>query len=207
MTLNKSVKNINALSINLQEVGRATHQPSLPMPVPSVREVSRASHLVMLSQRLPKNANLLLSSDLIDPAVVLQLEKNTTSFRDTVQSLMEGAASRKEDSMLTLEDLGANMGDMVEAVGAVLANTQPLLQSKKAANNLFAGSDGLLKDTAQLSQDYQSAGGLGYLLAALFAVLALASLVMLGTININETKSRARKVKRKTAATRKPFCV
>jgi len=83
VTLNKSVKNINALSINLQEVAeQLTSQ--LADAGASVREVSRASHLVMLSQRLPTNANLLLSADVIDPAVVLHLEKDTTSFRDTV---------------------------------------------------------------------------------------------------------------------------
>ncbi|MBV5325283.1 MAG: hypothetical protein J0626_08445, partial [Rhodospirillaceae bacterium] len=70
----------------------------------------------------------------------------------------------------------------------VLANTQPLLQSKVAANNLFAGSDALLADTERLSQDYQSVGGLSYLLAASFGLLAVASLVMLGLVNINETK-------------------
>ncbi|MBU1224922.1 MAG: type IV pili methyl-accepting chemotaxis transducer N-terminal domain-containing protein [Gammaproteobacteria bacterium] len=192
VALNENVKRINALSIDLQEVAEQLAS-QLADSGGSVREVSRANHLVMLSQRLPKNANLLLSADLIDPEVVLQLEKDTTSFRDTVQSLMGGAASRNEDSLMTLEDLGGNMGDMVEAVGEVLANTQPLLQSKVAANNLFAGSDALLADTERLSQDYQSVGGLSYLLAASFGVLALASLVMLGLVNINETKSRARK--------------
>ena len=192
VALNKSVRNINALSIDLQEVAEQLSS-QLADAGASVREVSRANHLAMLSQRLPKNANLLLSADLIDPAVVLQLEKDTTSFRDTVQALFEGAASQKEDSMVTLEDLGTNMGDMVEAVGAVLANTQPLLQSKVAAKNLFVGSDALLKETTQLSDDYQSVGGLSYLLAAVFGVLALGSLVLLGMVNINETKTRARK--------------
>jgi twitching motility protein PilJ len=190
--LNENVRRINALSIDLQEVAEQLASQLVDAGA-GVREVSRANHLVMLSQRMPKNANLLLSSDLIDPEVVLQLEKDTTSFRDTVQSLMEGAASRNEDSLLTLEDLGANMGDMVEAVGEVLANTQPLLQSKVAANNLFVGSDALLEDTNKLSQNYQAVGGTGYLLAALFGVLALVSLVLLGLVNINETKQRARK--------------
>ncbi|MDP1644096.1 MAG: methyl-accepting chemotaxis protein [Thiobacillus sp.] len=192
VTLSESVKRINALSTDLQEVAEQLAS-QLVDAGSSVREVSRANHLVMLSQRMPKNANLLLSADLIDPEVVLQLEKDATSFRDTVQALMGGAASRNEDSMLTLEDLGANMGDMVEAVGAVLANTQPLLQSKMAANNLFVGSDSLLQNTNQLSQDYQSVGGAGYLLAGLFGLLAIGSLVVLGLVNINETKSRARK--------------
>jgi len=192
VSLNENVKRINALSLDLQEVAEQLAS-QLADSGGGVREVSRANHLVMLSQRLPKNANLLLSADLIDPEVVLQLEKDTTSFRDTVQSLMGGAASRNEDSLMTLEDLGGNMGDMVEAVGEVLANTQPLLQSKVAANNLFVGSDALLADTERLSQDYQSVGGMSYLLAASFGLLAVASLVMLGLVNINETKSRARK--------------
>lgn len=192
VALNENVKRINALSIDLQEVAEQLAS-QLVDSGGGVREVSRANHLVMLSQRLPKNANLLLSADLIDPEVVLQLEKDTTSFRDTVQSLMVGSASRNEDSLMTLEDLGGNMGDMVEAVGEVLANTQPLLQSKAAANSLFVSSDALLADTEQLSQNYQSVGGLSYLLAASFGLLAVASLVLLGLVNINETKSRARK--------------
>jgi twitching motility protein PilJ len=192
VAMNENVKRINSLSSDLQEVAEQL-AGQLADSGTGVREVSRANHLVMLSQRMPKNANLLLSADLIDPEVVLQLEKDTTSFRDTVQALMEGAASRNEDSMLTLEDLGANMADMVEAVGEVLANTQTLLRAKVAANKLFTGSDALMQDAEQLSEEYQSVGGFGYQLAALFGLLALGSLVLLGLVNINETKSRASK--------------
>jgi len=187
-----SIKRINDLSVDLQEVAEQLAS-QLADSGASVREVSRANHLVMWSQRLPKNANLLLSAELIDPAVVMQLEKDTTSFRDTVQALMAGGASRNENSMATLEDLGSNMGDMVEVVGSVLANTQPLLQAKVSAKNLFTGSDTLLANTDQLSKDYQSVGGAGYLLAALFGLLAIGSLVMLGLVNINETKARSRR--------------
>ena len=190
--MGQNVKLINKLSTDLQVVAEQLAS-QLADAGAGVREVSRANHLVMLSQRLPKNANQLLTADLIDPEVVLQLEKDTTSFRDTVEALMGGTATKQEDSMATLEDLGENMANMVEAVGAVLGNSQPLLQSKAAANSLFVGSDALLKDVDQLSKDYQSVGSLGYLLAALFGVLAVGSLVMLGMVNINETKSRARK--------------
>ncbi|NTV86652.1 MAG: methyl-accepting chemotaxis protein, partial [Burkholderiaceae bacterium] len=192
VAMGENVRLINKLSTDLQEVAEQLAS-QLADAGAGVREVSRANHLVMLSQRLPKNANQLLSADLIDPEVVLQLEKDTTSFRDTVEALMGGAATTREDSMATLEDLGENMGNMVEAVGAVLSNSQPLLQSKAAANSLFVGSDKLLQDVDQLSKHYQSVGGLSYLLAALFGVLAVGSLVMLGLVNINETKSRARK--------------
>jgi twitching motility protein PilJ len=192
VAMSENIKRINTLSTDLQEVSEQLASQLIDAGA-SLREVSRANHLVMLSQRLPKNANMLLTADLIDPQVVLQLEKDTTSFRDSVQALMEGAASRRQDSMRTLEDLGANMGDMVEAVGSVLGNTQALLKAKVAANNLFTGSDALLQETDQLAEDYQSVGGAGYLVAALFGLLAVGSLVMLGLVNINETKSRARK--------------
>lgn len=192
LALSENVKQINVLSTDLQEFAEQLSS-QLSDAGSSVRDVSRANHLVMLSQRMPKNANLLLSAELIDPEVVLQLEKDTTSFRDTVQALMEGAAAQNEDSMLTLEDLGVNMGDMVDAVGSVLSNTQPLLQAKDAANKLFGRSDGMLRDADELSEQYRSVGGLGYQLAALFGLLAVGSLVLLGLVNINETKSRARK--------------
>ena len=198
VAVSQNVKKINALSLDLQEVAEQLVVQLLDSGA-SAREVSRANELVMLSQRLPKNANLLLSSDLIDPEVVLQLEKDTTLFRDTVQGLMEGAFGQNEGNMKSMEDLGTNMGDMVEAVGSVLSNTPPLLQAKLAANNLFVGSDALLKDTEQLSQDYRSVGGTGYLLAGVFGLLAVASLVLLGLVNINETKSRAKKSEEENA--------
>ncbi|KAB2319572.1 chemotaxis protein [Betaproteobacteria bacterium SCN1] len=192
VSLNENVKRINALSLDLQGVAEHLSNQLIEGGA-SAREVARANRLAILSQRLPKNANLMLTSDVIDPQVVLQLEKDTTLFRDTVQSLMEGTAGKSERGMQTLEALGGNMGDMVETVGSVLSNTQALLQSKQAAAGLFAASDVLMQDTNQLSQDYQSTGSLGYLLAAIFGLLAVGSLVMLGLVNINETKSRARK--------------
>jgi hypothetical protein len=48
-------------------------------------------------------------------------------------------------------------------------------------------SDTLLKDADQLAEEYKSVGGAGYLLAALFGVLGIGSLVLLGLVNINET--------------------
>lgn len=190
--LNKNVKEINQLSLDLLEVAEQLSN-QLSESGMGVREVSKANLLVTLSQRLPKNANALLSADLIDTSVVLQLEKDVNLFKDTVQSLMESKAASNEDSLQTLEDVGTNMADMVDAVGAVLANSRPLLQSKQAARDLFVGSDKLLKDTSELSGAYRSLGSSGYLFASVFALLAVASLVFVGLVNINETKSRARK--------------
>jgi twitching motility protein PilJ len=192
LALNDSIRRINALSIDMQKVAEKLSGQLTAAGVP-LREIMRVNQLTVLSQRLPKNANLLLSAELIDPQIVLQMETDTTLFRDTVEALVEGAASSNEASLETLEALGENMANMVEAVGAVLANTQPLLQSKAAAAGLFVSSDTLLNDTEELSRKYQSIGGITYLLAALFGALAVASLVLLGMVNIKETQARARK--------------
>ncbi len=188
----KQVKRINSLSFDLQKVSERFVSQLLASGA-SAREVSRASLLVTLSQRLPKNANLLLSADLIDPKVVEQLEKDTTLFRDSVQALMEGASGQSESNLETMEELGGNMGDMVEVVGAVLSNTPSLLKAKQAAHDLFMGSDVLLQDTKQLADDYAAIGGTATLLAALFGLLAVGALVLLGLVNNSETKARARK--------------
>ena len=190
--LNNKVKEINQLSLDLLEVAEQLSN-QLSESGLGVREVSKANLLVTLSQRLPKNANALLSADLIDTSVVLQLEKDVNLFKETVQSLMSSKAASNAESLQTLEDVGTNMADMVDAVGAVLANSRSLLQSKQAARDLFVGSDKLLKDTSELSSTYHTLGSSGYLAAAVFALLAVASLVFLGLVNINETKSRARK--------------
>ena len=58
VAMSENIKRINALSTDLQEVSEQLASQLIDAGA-SVREVSRANHLVMLSQRLPKNANML----------------------------------------------------------------------------------------------------------------------------------------------------
>jgi twitching motility protein PilJ len=58
---------------------------------------------------------------------------------------------------------------------------------------MFGNSEALLNDTVELGRTYGSGGILSYLMSGVFSLIALGSLVVLGLININETKGRARK--------------
>jgi twitching motility protein PilJ len=190
ISLNKSIDKISALSNDMQEL---TEQmaTSLLESNASTRIVSQANQLVTLTQRIAKNANALQAAETPNPSIFLQLEKDITSFRDIVGALEEVTISEYAGDLLT--EVGDSTGDLVESVGTVLANTPELLKSKTAARDLYEKSDVMLKTASDLRSTYGTAGSVSYALAGLFGLLAVAALVLLGLININETKARARK--------------
>jgi twitching motility protein PilJ len=188
-----SSKNITRISRLSDDMLEMTEQLSSALlhGGASSRVVSQANHLVMLTQRISKNANFLQASTSIAPAVFIQLEKDIGSFRNTVVTL-EGASVGGNASGI-LADIGDQTSDLVKTVGDVLSHTPSLVKSKSAALALFQESDKMLKNANDLSRTFETAGTISYLLAGLFAIVSLASLVLLGLININETKARARK--------------
>src|SRR5690349_799305 len=56
----------------------------------SVRQNAIAAQLVMLTQRMAKNANAMLAGDVVDPEVAFLLGKDTNTFRDLLQGLLQG---------------------------------------------------------------------------------------------------------------------
>jgi twitching motility protein PilJ len=57
----------------------------------TLREVDFTNQLAVLSQRIAKNANSLVSSDDIDPEVAFLLGKDTGTFRDILNGLLKGS--------------------------------------------------------------------------------------------------------------------
>jgi twitching motility protein PilJ len=186
----KNITKISRLSDDLQDLTEKLSS-SLLQGGATARVVSKANHLVMLTQRIAKNANTLQATTNPAPATFIQLEKDISSFRNTVVSLEQSSVGGNATGILS--DVGDQTGDLVESIGAVLSHTPVLVKSKSAAQALFKESDKLLNEANGLSSNYDTAGSISYLLAGLFSLVALASLILLGMININETKSRARK--------------
>ncbi|WP_413437574.1 methyl-accepting chemotaxis protein [Sulfuriferula sp. GW1] len=194
--LHKSVGNINKSSAALLElseqlVGRMNDANSPQRPT------SLASEMVMLTQRMAKNANTLLSSEVIDQDVAFQLGKDATTYKDIMNGLNDGSeklrltAATDQDVRAKLQDiLSAYKGFEVD-VNNILANMQPLVEAKLAGHGIFTESDKLLADSQKITTAYQGLGALGNALAILFGVLGLASLALFGYININEAKRRA----------------
>ena len=166
----------------------------------NMREVENTNQLAVLSQRIAKNANSLVSSDEIDPEVAFLLGKDTNTFRDIVNGLLKGSESlrlspvRAEDARSTLTELQKRFGAYETGVNAILQNMQKLVVAKQAGRGVNQDSEPLLTDTTKLAKELEGQSGtqtVTLIFALLFALLALATLVALGKVFLDDARARA----------------
>jgi twitching motility protein PilJ len=158
----------------------------------SAREIAAANQLVMLTQRIAKNASALLVGDEINPEVAFLLGKDTNAFRDLLQGL--GKAGADGDTRQKIDELDKAFKSYQAAIGAILGNMQPLVLSKQAGARIFRGSEGLLKATDDLAKGYQeqaSSGGVFMIVLASLSLLALAVLALLAQVYLEDSRRRA----------------
>jgi twitching motility protein PilJ len=198
VSLSKGLEGINQGNTALLEL--AQQASSQVASGGSLREVDFTSQLAMLSQRIAKNANSLVSSDDIDPEVAFLLGKDSGSFRDILNGLLKGSEAlrlsgiRNEEARSTLTELQKRFAQYEAGVNAILQNMQRLVVAKQAARGINQESEPLLADTTKLADAYESqnAGRLATLVAAIaFAVFALLCLIALGLVIRDEARVRA----------------
>ncbi|TMH37681.1 MAG: methyl-accepting chemotaxis protein [Betaproteobacteria bacterium] len=166
----------------------------------SLREVDFSNQLAVLSQRIAKNANSLVSSDEIDPEVAFLLSKDTGTFRDILSGLTKGseplrlAPVHAEDARATFADLQKRFTAYETGVNAILQNMQRLVIAKQAARGINQESEPLLADTTRLTAEYENqtaartfTSGAGLV----FAALALLCLIALGKVFLDDARVRA----------------
>src|SRR5712671_4634543 len=85
-----AVRLINTNNPLLLDLAEQVQALKLQSQAPA-REVSLSGQLVMLTQRLARNANAMLGADVIDPEVAFLMGKDTTTFRELLQGLMKGS--------------------------------------------------------------------------------------------------------------------
>ena len=196
--LNRAVAAINTNNIQLLELTEQVVALMTQSGAP-LREVSIASQQVMLTQRMAKNANALLSGDVIDPEVAFLLGKDTNTFRDVLLGLINGnpdlrlSATKDPDTRDKLIELQEVFKEFEANVNSILQSMQELVNSKQAGRAIFVGSDGILSSAQRLTSTYEQKGGgvIGPALAGVFGWFGLLSLIMLGVANVNEAKRRA----------------
>ncbi|MGE5471678.1 MAG: methyl-accepting chemotaxis protein [Bacteroidota bacterium] len=166
----------------------------------SAREIAAANQLVMLTQRIAKNASALLVGDEINPEVAFLLGKDTNAFRDLLQGLGKGSdalrlsGSNDAAARDKLSELDGAFKEYQAAIGNILGNMQPLVLSKQAGSRIFRESEDLLKATDNLAVGYQSAlaeRALYIILLVIMTVLALGTLGLLAKIYLDDTSHRA----------------
>src|SRR5438067_3706243 len=164
------------------------------------RQNAIAAQLVMLTQRMAKNANAMLAGDVIDPEVAFLLGKDSNTFRDLLQGLLQGnealRIARVSDPELRgkLGELETGFKDYQVAVSRILGNMQRLVNAKRATRDMFNDSETLLGAAEQLASGYDqlvTERKLNFIAMALVSLIALALLFLIGKAWISDSRRRA----------------
>ena len=154
-------------------------------------QVTLAGQLVMLTQRVAKNANAMLIADKVDPEVSFMLGRDTAAFGNLLKELRTssspprgGVASDNIGDVLNLA-LEQSFEEFSTAVSAILGDLQALADAKDASRRIVAQhSERLLQATQTLKQGYEqeledATGVVAYLILGLVQLVLLWQMVAL----------------------------
>jgi len=188
--LGKSVEDINKNNAQLLDFAEQVARAKLENHA-SAKEIETANQIVMLSQRMAKNANALLASESVDPEVIFLLGRDSNSFNDLLEQLSQTTSDADTDEKLkSLREFG-NKHQI--AVGGILSNVQPLLTAKRAGVTVFTESTSLLDAINELSSAYNKAyTGINFYVIGIivFGALSLLLLVALVLLYQNDLAQR-----------------
>ena len=177
----------------------------------STREISTAGQLVMLTQRLAKNANALLAGETIDSEVAFLLGKDTNEFRTLLVALREGnaqmrlAASKDPETAARLEELATAFKTYQDSASAILGNMQRLIAAKNAAAAIFADSEKLLQATERVATEYDAdlAGNKTIYLVLLLGLLAAVVGALIAVAFVRDEQRRREEAEMQQAAVKR----
>jgi twitching motility protein PilJ len=175
----------------------------------STRQNALAAQLVMLTQRMAKNANTMLAGDIVDPEVAFLLGKDTNTFRDALQGLIQGnqtlRIARVGDAEMRgkLAELETGFKEYQSGVSEILGNMQRLVNAKRATRDLFNDSETLLGAAERLSAGYEeqlAARQINFVALGVVSVLAVLLLLLIGKVYLDDTRKRAEQSERQNRA-------
>jgi twitching motility protein PilJ len=199
INLGRAVRTINERNPALQELADEIAALSVQTGG-SARQNANAAQLMMLTQRMAKNANNMLAEAVIDPEVSFLLGKDTNSFRDILQGLLQGSEAlriqRVSDPDLRgkLGELDAAFKEYQAAVSSILGNQQRLVSAKRASFELFKDSEALLGAAESLNSAYESELGerrMNFVAMGIVSFIAFVVLLLIGKTFLDDTRRRA----------------
>src|SRR5574341_2138282 len=199
LALGQSVRLINERNPALQELADEVAALSVQTGG-SARQNAITAQLMMLTQRLAKNANTMLAEAVVDPEVSFLLGKDVNTFRDLLQGLLQGSETQRIQRVGDAElrgKLGETDGVFKEyqrAVSDILGNQSRLVNAKRASFALFIDSEALLGAAERLNAAYEQELGartLNYIVLAVVSLLALGVLLLVGKVYLDDSRRRA----------------
>src|SRR5512145_2068540 len=204
LNLSRAVRAINVSNPALQELADEIAALSVQSGG-SARQNAYAAQLMMLAQRMAKNANAMLAEAVIDPEVSFLLGKDTNSFRDILQGLLQGSEALRIQRVLDPElrgklvEMEAAFKEYQRAVASILGNQQSLVNAKRASFELFQDSEELLAAAESLNVAYENELGgrtTNFLAMAIVSFLALVVLLLIGKTYLDDSRRRAEESER-----------
>jgi twitching motility protein PilJ len=199
LALGRSVRAINEGNPALQELADEAAALSVQSGG-SARQNAFASQLMMLTQRIAKNANTMLAEAQVDPEVSFLLGKDINSFRDILQGLATGSEAlritRVDNAELRtkLAEMDTAFKEYRNAASAILGNQQGLVNAKRATFNLFNDSEALLAAAEALNNRYEAqltGRRVNAIVLTVVSALALLVLFLVGKLYLDDSRRRA----------------
>jgi len=199
VALGSAVRSINSTNQALQEITDEISAISVQSGG-SARQNAITSQLMMLTQRMAKNANTMLAEDVVNPEVAFLLGKDTNTFRDTLGGLLQGNAAlriaRVEDAELRakLTELQGGFVEYQKSVNNILGNQARLVGAKRASFDMFNDSDALLQAAEKLNDAFDENLGkrrINLVVLIVLGVVALGVLFLIGRVYVEDSRRRA----------------
>ncbi|MDR1648364.1 MAG: methyl-accepting chemotaxis protein [Zoogloeaceae bacterium] len=162
-------------------------------------DVKVARQMLMMTQRIAKNARLLTGAEKINPGATYVLASDANEFKASLEYLSGSThdAAQKE----LLDQLNTLFADQYKTISSILPNLNQLNKSKEAGANIIKESDHLLEATNTLAEAYQheSTDSL-MMVVSVLSVLAVLILFRLFTVYRADVRRRAHEVEEQREA-------
>ncbi len=192
--LAKGLGTVREANRRIAELARAGGQAGA-----SPRESDSAGQLATLAQRMARVAAGLAASAEVDSEIVAALGRDAGTFRDVQGALAKSAdgpraaGARGDEARGGTGELARQAAAFDAGIGAFLQNVNALAAAKQAARGVNYEAEALLADTTKLADLFEGSGKsrLPMWAAVTFAVLALATLLLLGKVFLDDARVRA----------------
>ena len=187
---------INSHSAGLLEAAERVAAAKL-QTAPSTREVSLAGQLVMLTQRIDRNANALVAGGTADRESGALLARDATMFTDITRGLIVGSTAlrvgpaRESEMAEHLQALDAVWAEMSPAVRTIVDGLAGLASGREATRAFIGQSEALLERVGALSQAYRAQAGSARLWLIPLALLLLAA-AAIGVLLVRQSREAER---------------
>jgi twitching motility protein PilJ len=128
----------------------------------SPREISSSSQLTMLTQRLARSANDILTPEGVSPETAFLLGKDANTFSNIVDGFLNGSeilrlpVTKDQETRDRLTELQTTFADYQKLVSAVLQNWPKFIEAKNAEQLVFADNEQLKQSLTKLQKQYRA---------------------------------------------------